>query len=142
MRGGNGAKFRHRYLEVAEYFEQECLKLRIGAIYFVDEQQRRNRRGNGLEQRTRQQEAIRKEYILFLSQPISGFRKASGATEQILKLVTQELRIQHLLGIFPFIQRFAFVQPYVTLQPDELTVGGFCPCLAEFRLSDSSRTFG
>ena len=56
-------------------------------------------------------------------------------------LVLEYLRIKQLLGVFPFVQRLALVEPFVALQPDEILAHGLCEDLAEVGFAHSGRTF-
>ena len=76
------------------------------------------------EQRARQQEAHREEDILFGGQPVGGLRSVRRVASRSSELIAQDLGVEQLLGVFPFVQRLGFVQPFVTLQADQFAAGG------------------
>ncbi len=61
--------------------------------------------------------------------------------QQVRQPVAQKLGVEHLLGIFPFIERLALVQALVALQAYQLAPGGGGPGFAQFGLAHAGGTF-
>jgi hypothetical protein len=97
--------------------EQEALKLLIGAIDFVDEQDRRALalRVDGLEQRSFQKIFVRvdRAQVFFLAR----------------------LQAQELARVVPFVQGVVDVEPFVTLEPNELGLEGTAQDPRDFGLA-------
>src|SRR3989304_7319470 len=136
-----GAEFGYADLKVAEHFQEKRLELGVGAVDFIDQQQHWLRRKDRLKQRSRQEKAQGEEDILLRGDAVGSFGQGSGVPKQIVKLVTQELRVEHLLGVLPLIERLRLIQALVTLKADELPPGCRGPGLAEFCLPHAGRAF-
>src|SRR5207244_12862606 len=88
--GAHGAQLGHAHLEVREHLEQERFELRVGAVNFVNEQEHIVLGGDGLQQRARQQEALREKDVLFLCDAVGGLCERVGAAEHVVQLVAQQ----------------------------------------------------
>ena len=118
MNSFDGAQLRHADLEVAEDFEQKRLELGIGAVNLVNQQNDRLLVHQCFEQWSRQQETFAEEHVLFLAQPIGSGGQCRRFAHHLVQLVAQQLRVKHLLAVFPFVESFGFVQPFIALQAD------------------------
>src|SRR5690606_5777467 len=124
----------HAHLEVAQRFEQKRLKLGVGAVDLVNQQDDWLVAADGAKQRARQQEAFREEDVFFLTKPVRRLGQRARIAQQMRQLVAQKLRVEHLLGVFPLVQGLALVQPFVTLQAHQLAARRGGPGFAQFGL--------
>ena len=137
MPGLDGAQLGDADLEVAEDLQQESLELGIRAVDLVDEQDDWLVAEQCRQQWPRQQEALAEEDIVFIAQPVSRLPQGIGFCQQVAELIAQQLRVEHLLGVFPFIERFVLVQAFITLQADQSLPRRARPGLGQLRLADA-----
>ena len=71
---------------------------------------------------------------------VDGILQGLGALQDLADLVFQDLRIKQLLGVLPFVQSLGFVEPFVTLQPDQLHAQRVGQHLAQLGLPHSRRS--
>jgi hypothetical protein len=141
--GGDGAQFRHAHLKIAQHFQQEGFKFDVGAVNLVNQQHDRLVGHEGGEQGAGQQEVFGEEDIFFFGQAVGGVGQALHVAQDVVQGVAQQLGVEHLLGIFPLVERFAFVQPFVTLQADERPAdAGLAHALASSVLPTPAGPFG
>src|SRR5581483_1460290 len=103
-----------------EQLQQKRLELRVRLVDLVDKQNARLFRRNSLEQRPRQDEPLRKEHLILARDPIDRLRQPLRSRQDLADLVLENLRVQKLLGVFPFIERLALIQPFVALKPNQV----------------------
>jgi hypothetical protein len=96
-------------------------------------------RGDRLQQRPRQDEALGEEYVVLRGQLIDGLRERIGSSGYLADLVFQDLRVQQLLGVLPFVERLGFVQPFVALQADEFGAEAGSDDLGQLGFADAGR---
>ena len=142
MHGAHRAQLGHADLEIAQHFEQERLEGGVGAINLINQQHHRIGRGQRQQQRSRQQKAFGEKDIIFDGQAIRGLDQRLGVGQEVGELVAQKLGVEHLLGVFPFVQRLGLIKPFVALQADEAAAAGAGPGFRQFGLTDASRPFG
>jgi len=100
---GESAQLGHADLKIAEHLQQKGLKLGIGAVDFIDQQNGRLFAEDGFQQWTLKEEAHGEKDVFLVSQAIGGFGQADGASQCLLELVSQQLCIQQLFRVFPFV---------------------------------------
>ena len=64
-----------------------------------------------------------------------------GTAEHFAELVLQDLRVEQLLGVFPFIQRLGLVEAFIALQADQLLAAPRGDRLRKLGLADAGRAF-
>src|SRR5690348_8213501 len=62
------------------------------------------------------------------------------AAQHLAELVLQDLRVQELLGVFPFVERSRLVQPLIALQANHLEATPAGNRLGELGLADAGRS--
>ena len=117
-------------LKVAQDFEQKRLEGFVGAVEFVDEQ---NRRAGGvglerLQQRPLDQKALGEHVALDPRAIVLAF--GLGGADR-----------DHLRGIVPFVDRGRDVEPLVALQPDQPATQGLRQYLGDLGLADAGLAF-
>ena len=55
-------------------------------------------------------------------EPLQGRLEALGAGEHVPELLLQHLDIEKLLGVFPFVEGFRFVETLIALEANERVV--------------------
>ena len=120
MLGLERADLRYGHLEVRKQFEQEGFELGVRLVDFVDQQDDLLVGGNRLHQRTRHDKALGEEDFILACNPIDGLRQALGSDQHFADLVLEDLGIEQLLGVLPFVERLALVETLVALQPDHV----------------------
>ena len=89
-----------------------------------------------------EEETHREKDIFFQGEPVGSIRQAGGPGQGILQFVAQQLGVEQLLGIFPLVERFGFVQPFITLETDQLPTSGAGNRFCQLRLAHARRAFG
>ena len=124
------AEFRDRDLEIGERFEQEGLERFIGAVQFVDQQDRgaAGPRAHRLQERAFDQvvfgEQFRRQRVTVGPAPGLG-----GADRD------------HLGGEVPFADRRGGIEPLIALQPDQAAPKARGDGLGDFGLADARLAF-
>ena len=140
--GDQRAQLGHTDLEVAQHLEQESFELGVGAVDFVDEEHDGLVAEDRLQQGALQEEAHRKEDVLFVGEAVGSFGERAGAGQGLLQLIAEQLGVQELLSVLPLIESFGLVQSFVALQADEGTAERAGDGLGQFGLADAGRPFG
>ena len=141
MPGPDRSELGHRHLEVGEHLEQERLELGLGLVDLVDQQHDGRLGLDGLQERTRGQEAEREKRVLLAGDLADGVRERRGIRDQLADALAKELRVEELLGILPFVQRLAFVEAFVTLQANQGTAGEVGQRLGQLGLAHAGGAF-
>jgi len=131
----------NRDLEVRQHFEQEGLELGVGLVDFVDQQHAALFLVQGLVQRARLQKMFAEKQVVVRVQPVHGFGQALSALHHLAELVLEQLGVEQLLAVFPFVQRLGFVQAFVALHADQRHVEDFGHALGELGLAHAGRAF-
>ena len=128
------ADFRHGDLEVRQNLQQESLEGFVGAVQFVDQQHRRTAapRLQRLEQGALDQELFGKH--------VPGECRPSGPAAGIAGRFGQP-DLDHLPGIVPLVDGARNIEPFVTLQPDQVAAEAPCQHLGDLRLADAGLPF-
>ena len=129
----------NRHLEVAQDLEQERLELGVRLVDLVDQQHDRIGRIDRLQQRPRQDEAIREEHVVLGGQAVDRFRQRRRAVGHLADLVLEDLGVEQLLGVLPLVERLGFVEALVALQADQPGAGARGDDLGELGLADAGR---
>ena len=75
-------------------------------------------------------------------QPVQRAGQRFGAAlEDLPKLVLENLGVEKLLGVFPFVQRLGFVEPFIALHADHLEPAPGRQRLGQFGLADAGGAF-
>ena len=135
------AEFGHGHLEVGKQLEQERFELGVGLVDLVDQQDRRLLAGNSLEQRPRQHEALGEEDLVLRRDSIDRLGQALGADQHFADFVLENLGIEELLGVLPFVERLALVEAFVTLKADHLEAERCGQHLGQVGLADAGGAF-
>src|SRR6266581_403953 len=93
------------------------------------------------QQRARENKAMGKEHTVLVSDPLHGLLQGRRPREHLADLVLQDLGVEELFGVLPLIERFRFIQSFITLQTDQLTAQRRRHYLGEFRLANSGWSF-
>ena len=142
MIGGERAQLGDADLEVAQNLEEERFELGIGAVDFVDEEDDGLVAEDGLQEGALQEEAHREEDVFLVGEAVGGFGEGAGAGEGLLKLIAEQLGVQELLGVLPFVERFGLVEAFVALQTDEGTAERTGDGFGQFGFADAGGPFG
>src|SRR5438552_3371148 len=71
---------------------------------------------------------------------VDGVGKRGRVGDELADAVPQELRVEKLLRVFPFVERLALVEPLVALQADERARGDLGQRFRQLGLADSGGT--
>ena len=136
----HGSELGDGHLPLGEDLEQERLELGVGAVDLVDQHDdgglaRRARAGSGRSTRNRR---------LKNAASAPAIRSAASAMDAAPAVcarhrVAQELRVEHLLGVVPLVERLGLVEPLVALQSHELPRQRLRQRAGEVRLADARR---
>jgi hypothetical protein len=108
--GLQGAELRHAHLEVREHFQQEGLELGVGFVDLVDQEHRRARRRDRLQERPRDDEALREEDVVWAGDALDGLFQARRSGDDLADLVLEDLGVEQLLGVLPLVERLRLVE--------------------------------
>ena len=137
--GAEGADLRNRNLELAEQFQQHRLERLVGTVDLVDKQHHRFRRAHRLKQRARREEPLGEEDAFLRADPLDGVLQVGGVGDDLADLFAQDLRVQQLLAVVPFVQRLGLVLALIALQPQQPPPGRRRQHLGQLRLADARR---
>ena len=66
-----------------------------------------------------QEEAHGEEDVFLVGETVGGFGERAGAGKGLLQLIAEQLCVQQLLGVLPFIEGLGLVETFVALEADE-----------------------
>ena len=141
MPGPEGAELGHGDLVLGEQFEQDRLQRLVGPVHLVDEQDDGLGGSYRLQQRPRGEELLGKEDALLRRDPGHGLAEALGVADDLADLLPQQLRVQQLLAVVPFVERGGLVLALVALQPEQPAPGDLGQGLGQLGLADPGRPF-
>ena len=70
---------------------------------------------------------------------VNGIPEVCAVAQDLVDFLFEYLRVEDLLGVFPFVERFALVQSFVTLHADQVCPGGGRPYTCDACLSNACR---
>ncbi len=138
---GDGAEFGYRDLKVRQDFKQQGSEFRIRLVDFVHQQHAALRLFQCLQQRPGFDEFLGKEHIAEIVELVQRGRERLGFTEDLAEFVLQDLGVEKLLGVFPLVERLGFIEPFVTLQADQLEAAPGGNGFGQFGFADAGRAF-
>src|SRR5665213_3350836 len=117
--GPDHPDFRNRHLVGRQQLQQESLERLVALVDLVDQQHRATLGAQRLEQRPGLHERFGKEQVPHVVEAIHGRLQARRAGQFGAHVVLEDLGIEELLAVLPFIQRLGLVQPLVALHADQ-----------------------
>ena len=117
--GFDGADFRNGDLIGGEDFQQKRFEFLVGFIDLIDQQHRAVFLAQGLQQGAGFEEFLGKEHIAEAVQFLHGRFQARRIAQHIAHFIFQDLGIEQLLAVLPFVQGLGFIQTFVTLHADQ-----------------------
>ena len=93
-----------------------------------------------LQQRARLDELLGEEHVTEIMELVERGIERGGAAQHFAELVLQDLRVEKLLGVFPFIERLGFIQPLIALQADHLQAAPGGDRFGKLGLADAGRS--
>jgi hypothetical protein len=115
----NGAKLGDGYLKVGEHLQQQRLELGVCLVHLVHQQDCPTRHLQRLQQGTGLEEVPREEQLILGMNGSQGLFQRPGACGELGDLVLEQLHIEQLLAVFPFVERSGLVEPLIALQADQ-----------------------
>src|SRR5687768_1848516 len=137
--GFEGAELRHRHLEIAEHFEQKCLELGVRFVDLVDQENGRPIRQNRAQERPWQNEAVGEEDVILRGDTLDRLAETDRTGEGLADFLLEDLRVEELFRVLPFVEGLRFVEALVALEPNQLTVERAGEDLGELALADAGR---
>ena len=124
--GRDGAELGNRHLVLGQDLEQQGFGLDLDAVDFVDQQHHRFVGGDGLQQRTREQELVGEDVVVDIAPRVA---------------VLVGLDAEQLLLVVPLVQGLRLIEALVALQADESGTGHLSDALGELGLACTCRSF-
>jgi hypothetical protein len=134
-------QLRDRDLEVRQHLQQEGLELRLGLVDLVHQQHHRIVGPNRRQQRPGREEPVREEGVVLAGDAGNRLRQRGRVGDQLTDALAQQLGVEQLFGVLPFVEGLALVEPFIALKPGQLATGDVGECLGELGLAYPGRSF-
>ena len=131
----------NRDLKIRENFEKKRFELLIRFIDLVDEQHGAVLLAERREERARFEKLLGEKHVVEIADLLERFGDRLDSTQARAVRIFENLRVEELLAVLPLVQRLRFVEPLVTLHPNERKIEVVGGGARELRLPDAGRSF-
>ena len=139
MLGAERADLRDGDLKLAQQLQQYRFERLVGAVDLVDQQHHRFFGAHRLKQGPWREKPLGEKDALLRADALHGLLQAAGVGDDLADLLAQDLGVQQLLAVVPFVEGLRLVLALVALQPQQPPPGRRGQCLGQLRLADTGR---